>query len=160
MASGSNESDNSKGKKYSASEFRASFSSSASYSGEVRRHKFDCELAAAAATRSPGPRYSDKTIKNYAKIIASSDNIYDYGSAAANYGHDRSSVKKVLESVHTGKRVVLSSHEASHIREGAAWLASHKNEFSEGFINSAASLYENVYDQDEHKVVDRRTLKY
>ncbi|CAF3365942.1 unnamed protein product [Rotaria socialis] len=160
MASSSNQSDNSNGKKYPASEFRRFLEKSIAYIGEVRRHKFDCQLAAAAAAYSPGPRYSDDTIKQYAKILASPDNIYYYGSAAANNGHDRTSVNKVLQSVRTGERVVLSSHEASHIREGAAWLVSHKHEFSEGFINSVASLYENVYDEEGHKVVDRRTLKY
>jgi hypothetical protein len=64
-----------------------------------------------------------------------------------------------LASVQTSERVVLSSYESSHVRAGAAWLADHKNDFSRGFINSASSLYENVYDQNGHKVVDRRTLR-
>ncbi|CAF0960971.1 unnamed protein product [Rotaria sordida] len=153
-------SDNPFEKTYSAADFRASFTSGVSFMGDVRRHKFDCELAAAAAAYSPGPYYSEATIKQYARTIASPNNVHYYGSSLANYGHDRSSVNKVLQSVHTGDRRVLSAHEASHIREGAAWLADHKHEFSKGFINAASSLYENVYDQNGLKVVDRRTLKY
>ncbi|CAF3142117.1 unnamed protein product [Rotaria sp. Silwood2] len=153
-------SNNSNEKTYYASDFRASLPSSTAYSGDVRRHKFDCELGAAAAAYSRGPTYSDSTINQYARNIASSDNVHYYGSATSNYGHDRSSVNQVLRSAYTNERVALNPHEASHIREGAAWLADHKHDFSQGFVNSAASLFKNVYDQDGHKVVDRRTLRY
>ncbi|CAF0982590.1 unnamed protein product [Didymodactylos carnosus] len=145
---------------YSASDFRRNMPNSTVHSGDVCRHKYDCELAAAAATYSRGPTYSDSTMSQYARNISSKDNIHYYGSTASNYGHDRSSVNKVLQSAHTGDRVVLRPHEASHIREGAIWLADHKHEFSQGFVNSAASLYANAYDQNGHKVVDRRTLRY
>ena len=147
-------------KSYSASDFRRNAPNSLSYNGDVARHKFDCQLAAAASSYSRGPTYSDSTINQYARNLSSHDNFHYYGSASSNYGHDRSSVNKVLASAHTGERVVLSPHEASHIREGAAWLADHKHDFRQGFVQSAASLYEYVYDQNGHKVVDRRTLKY
>jgi hypothetical protein len=107
-------------KHYYANEFRGSVPSSLSFTGDVARHKFDCQLAAAAASYSPGPRYSDTTINQYARNLSSNDNFYYYGSASSNYGHDRSSVQKVLASVQTSERVVLSSYESSHVRAGAA----------------------------------------
>ncbi|CAF3084243.1 unnamed protein product [Rotaria sp. Silwood2] len=152
-------SDDPYGKTYFASDFRSYIPSSVAFTGEVRRHKFDCELAAAAAAYSRGPTYSGSTVDQYARNLSSRDNFHYYGSAASNIGHDRSSVNQVLQSRYYDKPVVLNSHEASHIRAGADWLAAHKDEFSNGFIKSASSLYENVYDQDGHKVVDRRAFR-
>lgn len=148
---------------YYSSDFRRNHPSSLSFFGvdNVARHQFDCQLAAAAARYSSGPYYSDSTINQYARNLASRDNFYYNDSSASNYGHDRTSVNKVLQSAYSGERVVLTSHEAAHIRTGATWLANHKHDFSQGFINSASrNLYANVYDQNGHKVVDRRTLRY
>ena len=153
-------SDYSSEKTYDASEFRSYVTSSLTYSDDVRRHKFDCELAAAAAAYSRGPYYSNSTNNQYARSLSFADNFHYYGSAQSNYGHDRSSVNQVLRSAYHGERVVLNPHEASHIRQGAQWLADHKHDFNEGFIKSAAGLYANVYDRNVHKVVHRRTLRY
>jgi hypothetical protein len=148
---------------YYSSEFRRNRPSSLSLAGDdhVARHQFDCQLAAAAAGYSCGPYYSDSTINQYARNLASRDNFYYYGSSVSNYGHDRTAVNKVLQSASSGERMVLTQHEAAHIRAGATWLANHKYEFSQGFINSAVqNLYANVYDQNGHKVVDGRKFRY
>ncbi|CAF0987417.1 unnamed protein product [Didymodactylos carnosus] len=148
---------------YYSSDFRRNCPSSLSFAcaDDVARHQFDCQLAAAAARYSRGPYYSDSTTNQYARNLASRDNFYYYGSSTSNYGHDRTSVNKVLQSAYSGNRAVLTPHEAAHIRAGGQWLADHKRDFSRGFINSAASnLYANVYDQNGHKVVDGRTLRY
>lgn len=76
-------------------------------------------------------------------------------SGSAN-DRDRIAANKVLQSAHSGDRVTLSSHEAAHIRQGAQWLNANRDSFSHGFLRSASSLYENVYDKNGHKVVDGR----
>jgi len=50
-------------KVYSASEFRGQFPADAAHSGPVKRHALDCEIIADAAAGSPGPRYSEDTVR-------------------------------------------------------------------------------------------------
>lgn len=147
------------GKWYCASDFRGSKPNSVSHTQDVARHKYDCSLAAAAASFSTGPRYSDNTLRDYSRTLSSQDNYHYYGSSRSNYNNDQTAARKVVQSAYTGDRTVLTPHQAAHIREGAQWLAEHKNEFNRGFINSASALYANVYDQNGHKVVDRRAFR-
>ena len=129
--------------------------------GDVRRHKFDCELAAAAAAYSKGPRYGGDTMSSVRGVLRSSDNCYYYGGKAKGGANDRDLVAatKVLKSAYTGSRTVLTPHEAAHVREGAAWLARHKSDLPPGFVKAASGLYAHVYDGSGRKVVDRRSLR-
>jgi len=146
-------------KTYSAREFRGRFPADTAHSGDVKRHRFDCQLAATAAAYARGPSYSSDTVAAIRSAVSSRDNVHYYGSSSANLGADSSAARKVCQSAFSGERVVLSPHEAAHIRSGAEWLAAHKHELPPGFVRSASAMYANVYDQDGHKVVDRRTLR-
>ena len=145
-------------KNYRSSDFRGSFSSGVAYQGDVRRHKYDCELAKAAAEYSRGPSYSDSTVASYRSAISAGDNVHYYGSSNAN-DRDRVAVGKLLQANHYGGRAHLTAHEAAHIREGAEWLAAHKHEFSRGFIESNKAIYSNAYGPDGKKVVDLRAFR-
>jgi hypothetical protein len=147
-------------KTYSTGEFRRNFPSSTAYQGDRMRHVYDLELAAAAAAYSSGPRYGDDRMASMRATLNGSDNCHYYGGVgtAAN-DRDHAAATKVLRSAQTGEHVVLSSHEAAHIRAGANWLADHKGDFRRGFVNQASQMYANVYDSDGRKVVDRRKFK-
>ncbi len=145
-------------KTYSSSTFRGSFPSSTAYTGDVRRHKFDCELGAAAAAYNTGPSYSDTTLSSIRSVLSSPDNCHYYGSKTANTT-DRYAATAVLQSKFTGTAVYLPAHEASHVREGAAFLKAHKEDLPHGFYKSAIGLYDNVYDSWGHKVVDKRSFR-
>jgi hypothetical protein len=90
--------------------------------------------------------------------VRESDNVHYYGTKTAN-AKDSRAANKVLQSAFTGEKVYLSAHEAAHIRSGGEWLASHKHDLPSGFVNSAAKLYDNVYDPSGRKVVDKRWFK-
>lgn len=145
-------------KKYSTKEFRRAFPASTAVSGDVMRHKFDLELAAAGAAYMSGPKYGADAMRHMSAAMRESDNVHYYGSKAANT-RDHAAATKVLRSAYTGEKVILGAHEAAHIREGAAWLAAHKKDFTPAYVKSVSSLYQNVVDKDGHKVVDRRTLR-
>lgn len=146
-------------KNYKSGEFRGQFPDSTAYSGDVRRHKYDCEMAKAAAEYMPGPRYGAATIRDIRSVLSQPDNVHYYGAKTAN-GKDQVAVGKVIEGYHTGeRRVVLSPHEVAHIREGARHLAAHKGELPRSFIEANKNLYANVYDVHGNKVVDNRWFK-
>ena len=142
------------GKAYKAKEFR-SYCPNVAYQGEVRRHVFDCELAAAAASNTTGPRYSPETMAQIRSVLAQADNFEYYGAASAN-NRDRVAANAVLRSAYYGEPVTLTSHQAAHIRNGAEFIAAHKDELPPGFVHSVSRLYANVYDECGHKVVDGR----
>jgi hypothetical protein len=149
---------NGNGKVYSSSDFRGSWCSDARDHGGPRRHMFDCELGAAAAAYSRGPRMDHDTYRGYASTMATYNNMHRYSSSTAN-DRDKIAANKVLQSAYSGDRVTLSSHEAAHIRAGAEWLNANRDSFSPGFVRSAANLYNNVYDSNGHKVVDGRMFR-
>ena len=146
-----------KGKAYSAKEFR-SYPKHFKHTGEVKRHEFDCELAAAAASYAPGPRYSPETMAQIRSVLAQADNFSYYGASSAN-SRDRAAANAVLRSAYYDEPVTLTPHQAAHIRNGAQFIADHKDELPPGFVRSAARLYANVFDESGHKVVDGRMFR-
>ena len=101
---------------------------------------------------------SNDTRRQYASTMATYNNMHQYSSASAN-SRDRVAANKVLQSTYSGEKVILSAHEAAHIRAGAEWLNANRDAFSPGYVRSAASLYANVYDKNGHKVVDGRMFR-
>jgi hypothetical protein len=143
-------------KNYASDEFRGAFPKDVSFVGSVRRHKYDCELAKAAAEYMPGPRMGEDTISGYRSTISSGDNVHYFGTKSAN-DRDKAAVVKVLQAAHNGydaDKHQLTALEASHIRAGALWLAEHKDEFSAGFIASNLKIYENAVGPEGVPVVD------
>jgi len=144
-------------KNYASDEFRGAFPKDVSFVGSVRRHKYDCELAKAAAEYMPGPRMCEDTLSGYRSTISSGDNVHYFGTKSAN-DRDKAAVVKVLQAAHNGydaDKHQLTALEASHIRAGALWLAEHKDEFSDGFIASNLKIYENAVGPGGFSVVDR-----
>jgi hypothetical protein len=144
-------------KTYSSDEFRGCWSSNMPHD-QPRRHIFDCELAAAAAAYTRGPRMSDETVGEIRSLMATGNNCHYYGTDTAN-GSDRVAANSVLQSAYSGERAVLPPHQAAHIRAGAEWLRANRDELPDGFVRSAARLYENVYDESGRKVVDGRWFR-
>ena len=144
-------------KRYTRSDsslFKA-FPSDVSFAGDCRRHKFDLELATAAAGYSRGPRYSEATKERIADVLRSGDNVHYHGSKEANR-RDRHAADAVLRSAYYGEPVTVKAHAAAHIREGAEFLASRKADLPGGFVKSAAEMYSGVRDASGRKVVDGR----
>lgn len=142
-------------KTYVRRDFANAFKGDVSYCGEVRRHKYDMELACAAAAYTKGPRYSDATSARIADVLRSRDNVHYHGSKVANT-RDRYAADAVLRSRFTGDTVAVGAHHASHIRKGAEFIASRKDDLPDGFVKSVARMYVGVVDGDGHKVVDGR----
>ena len=90
---------NGDGKSYSSSDFRGSWCADARAHGGPRRHVFDCELAAAAASYARGPLMSNDTRRQYASTMATYNNVHQYSSASAN-SRDRVAANKVLQSTY------------------------------------------------------------
>ena len=149
---------NGDGKIYYSKEFRGSWCTDAKDLAGPRRHIFDCELAAAAAAYTRGPRMNDGTIRDIASLMATRNNAHSYNSSASN-SRDHSAAMLVLQSAHNGERVQLSAHQAAHIREGAAWVYANRDSLPKGFVGSVSRLYDNVYDSNNHKVVDGRMFR-
>ena len=147
------------GKQYSSDMFRGTWDVNTRRDvAGPRRHIFDCELAAAAAAYSRGPGMNDSTVSGIASLMATRNNCNSYSSASSNR-RDLSAANLVLQSAHTGQRVELSAHQAAHIRDGASWLHANRDSLPRGFVRSSLSLYDNVYDQSGHKVVDKRSFR-
>ena len=118
----------------------------------------DLEIVTAAAAYNTGPRYSEETIDSMANVLRSTDNMYYYNTQTAN-DTDGEAARLVQQSAFTGQKVVLTSQQAAHIRKGAEFAASRKDELPSGFVNSLSDMYANIYDEDGRKVVDRRKFK-
>lgn len=119
---------------------------------------FDCELAAAAAAYSRGPRMSDSTVGDIRSLMATANNCHSYSSSSTN-ARDSRAANLVLQSAYSGERVQLSAHQAAHIRAGAEWVSANRDQFSDGYLRSVANLYGNVYGPDGRKVVDGRMFR-
>ncbi len=142
-------------KTYKSSEFRSNWAADCP-DVNPKRHKFDCELAAAIAAYTPGPRMSADTIKGIAKLMSHGDNVHLYPSKDSNDGNDKDAAKALMKAYLHQTVVSLPPHQAAHIRAGGEWLASHKHELPPGFINTAKKMYHYVQDTEGHQVVDGR----
>ena len=146
-------------KGYTAGEFRGAFRGDHAIHGEVKRHRADCELLAYAASHTRGPRYSDETLGTIRHALHGGDGHYYYGTTSAN-ASDRSAVSALLRAHEGGaSRVVLTPHQAVHIREGASHIAAHRHELPPGLVRSYADIMSLAVDSDGHKVVDGRSLR-
>lgn len=144
-------------KTYTAQQFRGSWSANMPHD-EPRRHIFDCELAAAAAAYTRGPRMNDDTVSGIRSLMATGNNCHYYGTDSAN-ARDRTAANLVLQSAYNREDVTLSASQAAHIREGARWVSANRDALPPGFVRSCANLYTNVYDENGHKVVDGRMFR-
>ncbi len=142
-------------KTYKSDEFRGTWASDCP-NVSPKRHKFDCELAAAIAAYTPGPRMSADTIKEIRNLMSHGDNVHLHPSKDSNDGNDKNAAKAILEAYLNSEKVRLPPHQAAHIRAGGEWLASHKHELPSGFISTAKKIYQNALDTEGHQVVDGR----
>jgi hypothetical protein len=139
----------------SASEFRGAWRADAPDVNGPRRHMFDAEMVARIAEYTSGPRLSDATISRMRHKMTSGHNVHRHSGPYAN-AVDHDAAVKVMAAYHIDSTASLSAHEASHIRDGAYWLADHASAFPTGFLNTAMAFYANVEGPDGARVVNVR----
>jgi len=120
--------------------------------GHDRAHYFDVELAAEAICHMPGPKPSLDYLDAIAELLRGSDNWRPLLHAR--------NMKEVgwVEQILTGDRVAVDGHFKSKVDKQAQWLVAHKRHLGDGFIAAAADILDRIYDDDGHKVLDRRRL--
>ena len=126
-----------------------------------KAHKMDCEMVIEALKSISGPIPGRQYFADIADSLCECENwrwLKDVKNRPPagdeTYVNDYDIVQKLL----SGKKTVFSGHEKAKVKMHVDWILKHKDILPRAFIESLASLYDVAYDENNHKIFDKRKL--